>query len=178
LSESDSFIEEVTDEVRRDKLFKLFKKYGWVLGLLVVVIVGGTAYNEWSKSQQQTEARLTGDLILAAVAAKDAAALESLASSGVPSALIAQLEAADILAGAGNIEGAVAALRSIANTADALPVYTDLAWLKIIMLNGANMSENERNDAYDRLLCNGQSCVPDYYDHLSCASQLLTTSQV
>ena len=46
LSESESFIEEVSDEVRRDKLFKLFKKYGWVLALVVIAIVGGTAYNE------------------------------------------------------------------------------------------------------------------------------------
>jgi hypothetical protein len=30
-------------------------------------------------------------------------------------------------------------------------MYADLAWLKIVMLDGDNMAENERNSAYDRL---------------------------
>ena len=40
MSNPDSFIDEVTEEVRRDKLFALFRKWGWVGVLLVVVIVG------------------------------------------------------------------------------------------------------------------------------------------
>ena len=77
MSESDSFIDEVTDEVRRDRLFKLFKKYAWILVLAVVAIVGGTAYVEWDKSNTRAEARLTGDVMLAAIAANDSAALDT-----------------------------------------------------------------------------------------------------
>jgi len=155
LSESDSFIDEVTDEVRRDKLFKLFKKYTWILVLVVVAIVGGTAYNEWNKSRQETEARLTGDLLLAAIAAQDSEALANMAAGDTPSALIAQLQQANILESNGDIEGAVAALGKVAGLAGAAPIYTDLAWLKIIMLDGANMDANARNDAYDRLTAPG-----------------------
>ena len=50
MSNTDSFIEEVTEEVRNDKLFALFRKYGWIAGLAVVVMVGGTAWSEWNKS--------------------------------------------------------------------------------------------------------------------------------
>ena len=37
LSNHDSFIDEVTEEVRRDRLFAAFRKYGWIGVLLVAV---------------------------------------------------------------------------------------------------------------------------------------------
>jgi len=151
VSETDSFIEEVSEEVRRDKLFKLFRKYGWILALVVVAIVGGTAYNEWNKAQNQAEARLTGDLMRAALAAKDPAALAPLAENGSNSAVLARLARASLLLEARDTTGALAALQAVANDNTAPAVYTDLAWLKIVMLDGDNMSENERNGAYDRL---------------------------
>jgi len=151
LSESESFIEEVSDEVRRDKLFKLFKKYGWVLALVVIAIVGGTAYNEWAKSQLETTARLHGDLMQAARTAGDVDALRSLTEGDAPLAVLAQFERANILSTAGDTAGAVQALRDVTLNAEAPAVYADLAWLKIIMLDGANMGESERNSAYERL---------------------------
>ena len=155
MSESESFIEEVSDEVRRDKLFKLFKKYGWILGLLVLAIVGGTAYNEWSKARQETAARLNGDMMQAAADAGDAQALSTLADGDAPLAVLAKFEQANLLQAAGDTEGALAALRAITADLQASAVYTDLAWLKIIMLDGANMPESERNSAYDRLTAPG-----------------------
>ncbi len=151
MSETDSFIEEVSEEVRRDKLFKLFKKYGWILALVVVAIVGGTAYNEWDKAQKQAEARLTGDLMRAALAAKDPAALAPLENNTRASAVLARLADAKLRLDAEDTAGALAALHAVANDSTAPVIYTDLAWLKIVMLDGENMSENERNGAYDRL---------------------------
>ncbi len=155
MSESDSFIEEVSDEVRRDKLFKLFKKYGWILALAVVGIVGGTAYNEWNKARTETAARLNGDLLLAAETAATPAALDPIANSDAPLAILAKLAQADLLLEAGDSAGALAMLRAVANDLEAPNVYTDLAWLKIIMLDGENMPESERNSAYDRLTAEG-----------------------
>lgn len=151
MSETDSFIEEVSEEVRRDKLFKLFKKYGWILALVVVAIVGGTAYNEWDKAQKQAEARLTGDLMRTALAAKDPAALAPLENNARASAVLARLADAKLRLDAEDTAGALAALHAVANDSAAPVIYTDLAWLKIVMLDGENMSENERNGAYDRL---------------------------
>ena len=51
MSNPDSFVDEVTDAVRRDRLFAAFRKYGWIGVVLVVLIVGGAAYNEWQKAQ-------------------------------------------------------------------------------------------------------------------------------
>ena len=56
MSNTDSFIEEVTDEVRRDKLYAALRKYGWIGILAVAAIVGGAAYSEYNKAQ----ARCTG----------------------------------------------------------------------------------------------------------------------
>ena len=69
MSNSESFIDEVTEEVRRDKLFAVMRKYGWIGILLVAVIVGGTAWTEWQKSERTTRARAFGDAILAATQA-------------------------------------------------------------------------------------------------------------
>lgn len=151
MSETDSFINEVSDEVRKDKLYKQFKKYGWILVLVVVAIVGGTAYNEWSKSTQKAEAERVGDLLSAAVKANDPQALATLANDGAANALIAQLAQANLLIEAGDAPSALDALRRVANNLEATPVYTDLAWLKLLMLDGENMSASERNSAYDRL---------------------------
>ncbi|NOR63504.1 MAG: hypothetical protein GQ535_13545 [Rhodobacteraceae bacterium] len=155
MSESESFIDEVSDEVRRDKLFKQFKKYGWVLGLVVLGIVGGTAYNEWNKAKQETAAQLSGDLMMAAQAAGDAEALNTLTTNGAPLSVLALLEQANLLLAAGDPNGALEALRAITADLAAPVIYTDLAWLKIVMLDGANMPENERNNAYDRLTADG-----------------------
>ena len=66
MSNPDSFIDEVTEEVRRDKLFAAFKKYGWIGGLVVAVVVGGTAYTEWRKSSEAAQAQAFGDAVFAA----------------------------------------------------------------------------------------------------------------
>ena len=42
MSNPDSFIDEVTEEVRRDRLFRLFRKYGWIGGVVVALIVACT----------------------------------------------------------------------------------------------------------------------------------------
>ncbi len=152
MSESDSFISEVTEEVRRDRLFKTFKKYVWVLVLIVIAIVGGTVYNEVSKNNKEKQARVIGDQMQAAIAASDTGALKAIASEDTPAAVLANFQLSSVLAEADDIEGAVAALMNITGDTDLSRAYTDLAWLKIIMLNGANMATEEREDILDALV--------------------------
>ena len=71
MSETDSFIAEVTEDVRRDRLFILFRRYGWIPALAIVAIVSGTAYNEWAKTLAETEAQNRGDRLLAALEIED-----------------------------------------------------------------------------------------------------------
>ena len=67
VSDTDSFIEEVSEEVRRDRLYKVLRKYAWVGILAVVTIVGGTAYLEFQKAQARTEAEAVGTAIINAL---------------------------------------------------------------------------------------------------------------
>lgn len=67
MANNDSFIDEVSEEVRRDKLFALFRRYGWIAALLVVVLVGGAAWNEWRKASAKAEAEAFGNAVLEAL---------------------------------------------------------------------------------------------------------------
>src|SRR6056297_2935352 len=82
VSDTDSFIEEVTEEVRRDRLFRLMRRYGWIAILAILLLVGGAAWNEWRKAQARDAAQSTGDAIIAALGRDEAdariAALERI----------------------------------------------------------------------------------------------------
>ena len=67
MSNPDSFIEEVTEEVRRDRLFALFRKYGWIALLAIVLVVGASAWSEWKKAQGRARAEAFGDGLLTAL---------------------------------------------------------------------------------------------------------------
>ena len=62
MSETDSFIDEVTEEVRRDKLFALFRKYGWIGIAAVLLIVGGAAWVDAEDSSDYHRNRI--DIII------------------------------------------------------------------------------------------------------------------
>ena len=57
---------EVDEAVRQDKAKALWKRYGWLFGLVAIVVVGGTAaytiYKEWQISSARSE---TGAILTA-----------------------------------------------------------------------------------------------------------------
>ena len=61
MSLNDSFIKEVSEEVRRDKLFKYIKKYSWLGIVSILIIVLFVAYNEWKKNNEKINYQLNGD---------------------------------------------------------------------------------------------------------------------
>lgn len=138
MSETDSFIDEVTEEVRRDRLFQFFRKYGWVMLLVILMIVGGAAFNEWRKAQADAKARAFGDAILTAQQAPDrAAALSTLAGdaglSAAQRAVVAML-AADATLAAADRAGASARLDALAAETTLPKGLRDMARLKALML--------------------------------------------
>ena len=56
MSDTDSFINEVNDEVRRDRLYGYLQRYGWIAILVVVLIVVGAAWSEYRKAQTRARA--------------------------------------------------------------------------------------------------------------------------
>ena len=149
MSNQDSFINEVTEEVRRDRLFKLFRRYGWIGVLAVVLIVGGAAWNEWRKASAEADAQAAGNAIIAALEAEDAAsrsaALAALGSDGNPSrAAILELIAADTALENGDVADAVAKLESIADNAAAPEAFRDLATVKATIIGAGILPPDER----------------------------------
>ena len=137
MSETDSFIEEVSEEVRRDRLFGYIRRYGWIAILIVLILVGGAAYREYANSQAREAAQARGDAILAAVDAETAgarqAALAAVPDAGPAEHLVAFFEAA-AAAEAEDIPAAVAAYETIEANAELPDRYRHLATLKRVIL--------------------------------------------
>lgn len=135
MSNNDSFIDEVTEEVRRDKLYAALKKYGWIGIVGVIILVGGAAVNEWIKARDRAAAEALGDAVLAAVEADDptatVSALDAIPAEGDQAALLGLLAASEL-----PLDPAAAAdrLEAVAANPDLPPLYRDLAALKRAML--------------------------------------------
>ncbi|WP_417250703.1 tetratricopeptide repeat protein [Celeribacter sp.] len=147
MSNTDSFIDEVTEEVRRDKLYATLRKYGWIGVVLVVGIVGGAAFNEYSKAKRANAAQAAGDAITAALGASEAAeraeALGAIDAEGGPRLLAEMIRAGELYA-AGDAAGAIAALAPFVGDATLDAGYRDLAVLKTAMMGAGEISVDER----------------------------------
>lgn len=151
MSQSDSFISEVTDEVRRDRMFALLRRYGWIGVVAVLAAVGGTGWVEWQKYRNHQGAEAFGDEMTTALEAEDpAAALQDLSGSKGQIA-IARMAQAAVAADAGKTAEAVTALQSVASDS-ALPVsLRDLAALKAVIAAGDTMPADARKAALEPL---------------------------
>ncbi len=158
MSDSDSFIEEVTEEVRRDRLFGLMRRYGWIAILAVLILVGGAAWIEWRKAQERAEAEALGDAMLAALETEDpaarASALDNVAPSGPGSrAVIGLMAAAETLQD--DPEGAAQRLLEIAGNEEVAPIYRQIATLKAAMIPASGLDAGARRDMLEGLAMGG-----------------------
>ena len=137
MSQGDSFIDEVTDELRRDRLYATFKRWAWVGVALVVLIVGGAAVREWRLSDARAAAERRGDALLSAFEAGDAEAVAAVPAEGATAGVVA------LLAAAAEPEGAAARLEAVAADPELPARYRDLAVLKSVLL-GSDAPVEER----------------------------------
>lgn len=155
MSETDSFIDEVTEEVRRDRLFAVFRKYGWIGIAAVVAIVGGAAWNEWQKARARAAAEGFGDALVAAMDGTDpaarVAALDAIPAGGADEAAargaVTRFLAADEALKAGDRAGALSRLEALSADAAVPDDYRQLATLKAVILAGASMDPAARDAA-------------------------------
>lgn len=157
MSQPDSFIEEVTEEVRRDKLYRLFRKYGWIGVALVLAVVVGTALNEWQKSRAQARAEAFGDAILEALdqggSAERRAALAAIPADGGQKQLMALILGSDP---ADDKAATLAALDALIADTSVAPVYHDLAVLRRTILVGADAPVADRRAALEGIAVAGR----------------------
>ena len=157
MSNNESFIDEVTEEVRRDKLFAIFRRYGWIGVVLVVGIVGGAAWTEWQKARYTARAENFGDAVTAALTLETPearlAALKAVPSSGDQAGLLQLMLASDP---GKDRASALAALDAVATDTSLDTSYRDLAVLRRTILVGADAPLADRRSALDAITAPGR----------------------
>ena len=151
MSETDSFIQEVTEEVRQDQMLRYWKKYGaYVIGGVALIVAAAAAWN-WSIAQEQAKAEQRGALLLSADPADAEAQMALVSEVDGPANLIAELSAAAAFASNGDAEEAVARYASIADRNGVDQVYRDLATLQQIRV-AASAGATTSMDPLNRLI--------------------------
>jgi hypothetical protein len=150
MSNTDSFIEEVTEEVQRDKLYGLLRKYGWIAGVAVLLIVGGAAYNEWRKANERASAQAFGDALLANIDADYDADAVIAAETPAQAAIAGHITAARALS-EGETDAGLAALEGVQNNAEVEAIYRELAAFKAALALPMDGDAQARIDALDAI---------------------------
>jgi len=146
--ESDSFIHEVSEEVRRDRLYAVLRRWGWLIGAVLVLIIGGAAANEWRKARIQSAAEAAGDAMRAAYLEADpaerAGRLAEIAADLPQAAVLARFAEAGSRIEAGDREAAARLLADLSADGGVPDLYRQLAALQRVMLLGADLDASER----------------------------------
>lgn len=117
MSQSDSFLREVTDEVRRDRMFRLWRRYSpYVIGALALVVAAGALLSWTDRRAEQTAREQMGEfraILEDLESARAAADGEAAAAEGEAEAVSGEADTPPE-AGASALE----ALRAFAGDAD------------------------------------------------------------
>nr|WP_245243179.1 tetratricopeptide repeat protein [Pararhodobacter sp. SW119] len=150
-------------------MFALMRRYGWIVIVAVIGIVGFAAWNEWSKSQAEARAQALGDSVVAALEtpapAERRSLLEALASTQSGSnaseraAVLNLLLAADAME-RGETDAALPALQRVADDSALPQSYRQLAALKRTILGGDQIPRDEREATLTGLAAPGQVFRP------------------
>jgi hypothetical protein len=136
-NDTDSFVQEVDESLRQDRMLNLAKKYGpWLIGAFVVILIGVAGYLAW-KDYNLNQARAQSEEFsaaqrLAADGNLDSAKAEFERLTGEGPEVyrvMARLEHAAILEAQGDLEGALAEFDRAAEDADD-PTMRDTARLR------------------------------------------------
>jgi hypothetical protein len=148
MSNPDNFIEEVSEELRRDRLYSAFRRYGWIGGVAVLLVVGGAAYREYALVRDAGLAQAFGDGIIDALDIGDGAArastLADLPTNGGQAALKALVQTSDLAA---DKAASLAILGQLAADESQPQIYRDLAVLRQVLLAGQDMPLDQRRAA-------------------------------
>ena len=142
MSNPDSFIDEVTDEVRRDRLYATIRRWGWVAVLAVVLLVGGAAWVEWSRQRDAARAQAFGDALLTALSGADmptrrAALAEITPADAGEATVLGLLEATAARGGDGaDADAARARLLELADAPGLGTTYRHLVLTKAMLSGG------------------------------------------
>ncbi|AQS42062.1 MAG: Hypothetical protein BHV28_13790 [Candidatus Tokpelaia hoelldobleri] len=155
--EDDNFIREVNEEIRQEKLQKLWRNYGaLIIGAAILLVFAASGW-AWYNKHMENRDNAAGDAMLAALQLADRgdeaafAKLTELEKSGIGGyPVLAKMRAAALLATKDDKAGAVAAYDAIAGDKTASQGIRDLAAIRAAYLlvdNGTLADVRERVEA-------------------------------
>lgn len=155
--DDDRFIDEVSEELRRERMISLARRYGpFLVAGLLIIVVAVAALEYQSAADTEAARALGGDLATAAaetdpaVRAERFEAIAAQAGDG-PARSIARLYAADAALEADDAERALALYDAVTEDADLAPLYRDLAALKAALARADALSPAEIEAQLDPL---------------------------
>lgn len=159
MSDRDSFIDEVTEEVRRDRLYGYLRRYGWIAALVVVLIVAGAAWTEWRKARDEAQAQALGDGIIAALTRNDATArveaITALDAQDAEAQAVLNMIAAAELAGTGQTDAAAERLTAVAENGEVPEIYRQIAGFKALLVRAPDMDLDARRAGFQAFAAPG-----------------------
>jgi hypothetical protein len=132
--------QEIDEDVRRERLQQLWKRYAnYVIGAALLLVLGTAAvvgWREYQNRQNQAQAQRFLAAIDQATRGEEAAAREAFAKlsadAGAGYATLARLREAALLAKTGDAAGAAKVYEQIATDSRVDPVFRDLATIMIV----------------------------------------------
>lgn len=159
MSDTDSFIEEVSEEVRRDRLYNFFRKYAWVGVLTVLIIVGGTAFLEFKKATAKSKAEEVGSAVMKALEGSDEKERAKLlanieVTNPEVKSIVAMLKAAEETT-LQNYAAASKSLKAISEDLSTSQIYRDIAEFKFLLLSHDRIDDSLLLTGFEELASAG-----------------------
>lgn len=147
-------MQEVSEEVRKDRFYRILKKWGWVGIALIVALVGGASFNEWNKESKINSARNLGDRVLAAIASKDVIDLKEIEIKNVSQDIFIKNLMSAILFSDDKLDASKKALEEIGGIPEITKTYKDLNAFKLglLLLKSGNLTGEERFGVFEALV--------------------------
>ena len=151
MSNNESFIQEVSEEVRRDRLYRILKKWGWIGIAVIVALVGGASFNEWNKDSKMNSARNLGDRVLSAVSNKDPIELKEIETSNISQDIFIKNLLSAILLSDNKLDASKKALEEIRDLPSITKTYRELNAFKLglLLLKEDNLTSDERFGVFE-----------------------------
>ena len=151
--ESESFIKEVSEEVRRDILFKTLKKFKWTIIVLITLVVGAVCGYEYYKFDKNVKAQEIGEFFVSAI--------ENLKNNGQTVteevnnkfiSVLIKLHEAKYFEEKGDIKSATAAYNHIINKYGDNKFFNHYSKFQLYLMNPAkSMGDTKKIEILDEL---------------------------